>query len=340
MATSHTPAFFQRFPFALMIALWIATNMAYALELSSPVDVPDDVGLGERLALVSWLKDRQISIKDPQDLQALRLAYITRAHPEQLTPPTLNDDLDRGSAAAELYNKFSRNPPTGSSTEEIRALIAQLETAVATKQLHDQEEARNDALLHPRAQNPIPQIPHELAEPKNSDTPSAAFSPPTLNAGKQAPSDPAKEAERTAAGVIIGQAFPNIAGRTISRDNWDLSQWKGKVVLIDFWATWCGPCMRELPNVQSIYKTYHERGFEVIGISLDHDLEILRKTLTKNTIPWPQLCDGLGWNSHLAKKFAIHSIPSTFLISKDGTLLAADLRGTALASKIAQALNK
>jgi thiol-disulfide isomerase/thioredoxin len=120
----------------------------------------------------------------------------------------------------------------------------------------------------------------------------------------------------------------------------DLSGMKNKVVLVDFWATWCGPCVQELPNVKAAYEKHHAEGFEIIGISLDQDQNALKEFLTAQQMNWPQHFDGKGWENEFAKKFGIASIPATFLIGKDGTIVATNLRGPALEQKVAELLKK
>ena len=113
---------------------------------------------------------------------------------------------------------------------------------------------------------------------------------------------------------------------------------KGKVVLIDFWATWCGPCIEEMPNVITAYNQYQEKGFEVIGVSLDQDLAEMEEFIATNEMKWPQYFDGKGWGNDLAGKYGIKSIPSTFLIGKDGKIIASNLRGDELEATIKAAL--
>lgn len=120
-----------------------------------------------------------------------------------------------------------------------------------------------------------------------------------------------------------------------------LSDLRGKVVLIDFWASWCGPCRKENPHVRAMYEKYHDRGFEVFSVSLDNNKDRWREAIAKDGLVWPNhVSDLKGWGSAAAKLYGVSSIPSTFLVDKDGRIIAKGLRGEQLTAVLEQIFGK
>jgi len=110
-------------------------------------------------------------------------------------------------------------------------------------------------------------------------------------------------------------SFTAVDGRKV-----DLADLRGKVVLVDFWATWCPPCIEEAPALVEAYEKFKDQGFEIVGISLDQDKSALEKFTAGNKMTWPQFFDGKGWDNELAKRFEIQSVPTMWLLDREGKL--------------------
>lgn len=134
-----------------------------------------------------------------------------------------------------------------------------------------------------------------------------------------------------------------IAGPTLDGALFDIKEWQGKFVLVDFWATWCPPCVAEIPNVKKAYDRFHKDGFEVIGVSLDERRESLAQFVKKHEMPWPQIIfedpSQLKWDSPLARKFEIRAIPAMFLLDGEGRIISAVPSGEKLMPMLEQAIN-
>ena len=151
----------------------------------------------------------------------------------------------------------------------------------------------------------------------------------------------AKQMQKT---LVVGAKFPDFDEKVIAGKPLSIANYKGKVVLIDFWATWCGPCIGELPNVLKAYEKYHAKGFEIIGISLerDKDEQKFRSFVKAQGMSWQHFFDGKFWETKLAVKYGIMSIPATFLLDGEGKIVAKDqqLRGPGLEAEVGKILAK
>lgn len=149
-----------------------------------------------------------------------------------------------------------------------------------------------------------------------------------------------KEAKKIQKSLAEGTKFPDFDEKDLDGKPLSVANYKGKVVLVDFWAVWCGPCVAELPNVLKAYEAHHAKGFEIIGISLDQDEKKLKAFIEEKKMTWVQYFDGKGWGNKLAAKYGVNSIPATYLLDGEGKIIGKNLRGEALEKAVAKALEK
>jgi thiol-disulfide isomerase/thioredoxin len=137
---------------------------------------------------------------------------------------------------------------------------------------------------------------------------------------------------------MIGQPM-DLQFTAVDGSSVDLRALRGNIVLVDFWASWCPDCIREMPAVRQTYQKYKDKGFAVIGISLDKDAQALSNIVARKLIPWPQYFDGKGWGNEFATKYGVRAIPEMWLINQRGEVVSTDISPEQLEQRIEQLLS-
>lgn len=147
-----------------------------------------------------------------------------------------------------------------------------------------------------------------------------------------------EEMKRLSNLLPVGSMAPEIRQNTPEGGTFALSELRGKVVLIDFWASWCRPCRMENPNVKRVYEKYHSKGFEILGVSLDRAQDAWIMAIQQDELPWKHVSDLGFWNNAAAQEYGVSSIPFTVLVDREGKIIDKGLRGDQLEGKLAELL--
>jgi peroxiredoxin len=240
----------------------------------------------------------------------------------------------------ELVDKIKAKLGAGDPTEEqLAPELKDFDTLVAE---HKDEKTNEVAdilfmkgMLYAQVFHDFPKATEDLQQIKTDfpGTPDARKVDPIL-----ASFEKMATAKKVQDGLAVGSVFPDFQAQDLDGKPLSVANEKGKIVLIDFWATWCGPCVHELPNVLKVYQADHAKGFDIIGVSLDSDKDKLTSFIKQKGMTWPQYFDGKAWENEISTKYGVDSIPATFLLGRDGKILGKDLRGDALATAVTTAL--
>jgi thiol-disulfide isomerase/thioredoxin len=148
------------------------------------------------------------------------------------------------------------------------------------------------------------------------------------------------ERKRVRDTLTPGAPFPDFAEKDLHDKNLSISNYKGKVILVDFWATWCPPCVASMPGILKLYHRYHDQGFEVIAISLDLEKDALEKFVQQRKLPWPQHFDGNRFDGPLALKYGVNVAPTSYLLDRNGKIIKEITPADDLDMEVANALKK
>ncbi|GGH60198.1 peroxiredoxin [Filimonas zeae] len=141
---------------------------------------------------------------------------------------------------------------------------------------------------------------------------------------------------KTLSSIVTGKQAPAFTQQSVQNQPVSLSSYAGKYVLLEFWASWCGPCRAENPNLRKDYQQYHQKGFEVLAVSLDHVKENWEKAIAQDSLPWTHVSDLKGWKNEVGQLYGVNAVPANFLIDPSGKIIAQNLRGEALNKKLAE----
>lgn len=134
--------------------------------------------------------------------------------------------------------------------------------------------------------------------------------------------------------TALGKGYIDFVMNDVNGKPVKLSSYKGKYVLLEFWASWCGPCRAENPNLREQYKKYHDKGLNILGVSLDSKADLWKKAIEKDELPWEHVSDLKGWQNQAAVQYGVRGVPANFLIGPDGKIIAKDLRAETLNAKL------
>lgn len=291
------------------------------------------LSLTDQNMFMFMLENKEIQVE--ADAKDLRKTYAVKGSEEATLFKTLTDQLEKmQTAGLSLQQRFTKANEAGNpdSARAIQAAFMTMQQANARTiknfiKTHDQSAVAVFATLN--LLNPETDLgfADSMATVFNRNLPESPYTKALVKR-----LEPLKT-------LAIGKAAPDITLPTPDGKPLSLSSLKGKYVLIDFWASWCGPCRQENPNVVRMYNKYKDKGFEIFGVSLDNTRDKWLGAIEKDQLTWPHVSDLKGWESAAAQLYNIQAIPQTLLLDKEGKIIARNLRGPELEAKVAELLN-